>query len=103
MHKIISGFEIQHSKAVCDAITKAYTPTERTVKMFNGYLVKVHTLEKALNRAMEALHDIRNILACPPDMDYAECASRVAQEAIIEVKLKMGEADDRFITNTTID
>lgn len=85
MHKIITDFEIQHNKAFCDAIMNARTPTEQTVNMFNGYITRIYTLERALNRAMTTLCDIRNTLACPPDMDYADLAAEYANTAITEV------------------
>ena len=85
MHKIISDFEIQHNKAFCDAITKAKTPTEQTANMFNAYITRIYTLERALNRAMATLHDISSILACPPDMKYEDLAAAFATKAENEV------------------
>lgn len=85
MHKIISDFETQHNKAFCDAIIKAKTPTEQTANMFYAYITRIYTLERALNQAMTTLHDIRNTLACPPDMDYADLAAEYANDAITEV------------------
>ena len=51
----------------------------------NELAIKIYTLEKALNRAMTTLHDIRNTLACPPDVDYADLAAEYAAEAENEV------------------
>lgn len=85
MLKMISDFEIKQNQAFCDAITEAHTPTGRTAKMFNEYIVRIYTLERALNQAMTTLHDIRSILACPPDMDYADLAAEYANTAITEV------------------
>lgn len=85
MKKLISDFEIKQNQAFCDAIINAHTPTERTAKMFSEYITRIYTLERALNRAMTTLHDIRNTLACPPDMDYADLAAEYANGAITEV------------------
>lgn len=85
MLKMISDFEIKQNQAFCDAITKAYTPTEHTVKMFNEYITRIYTLERALNRAMTTLHDISSVLACPPDMKYEDLAAAFATKAEDEV------------------
>lgn len=85
MLKLISDFETKQNLAFCDAIINSCTPTGRTTKMFNGYIARIYTLERALNRAMTTLHDIKSVLACPPDMDYADLAAEYANTAITEV------------------
>lgn len=85
MHKIISDFEIQHNKAFCDAVTKAKTPTEQKVGMFNDYITRIYTLERALGRAITALHEFRDVVACPPDVSYENIITILADEAIKEI------------------
>lgn len=85
MLKMTSDFEIKQNRAFCDAIINSHTPTERTAKMFNEYITRIYTLERALNRAMTTLHDISSVLACPPDMKYEDLAAAFATKAENEV------------------
>jgi len=52
----------------------------------NELATKIFTLETALNKAMTGLRELKDWIACPPDIKYEDCVSMYAGGVIEEVE-----------------